>query len=340
MPRPKLPYVHKQTTRHGKTVYYFRHGKGPRIRLPDKYGSREFVAAYRAALAGEAQPSQTKYAANTLGWLFDQYKASSKFKSLAPSTQQMRHNIMARIAANAGGARLADITPKVIRKGREDRSATPEAANNFLKVLKAVYSWALEAGLVETDPTRDVKKISVKTDGFRVWTADEILAYEQRHPVGTMARLALDLLIYTGMRRGDVVHIGPQHVIDGAIEFKTSKTATTVHLPVMEPLRRSIEATATGETTFLLSGHNKPFASPAAFGNWFRDRCEEAGVPGRAHGLRKAAASLAAERGATEVELMAIFGWTSNKVATVYTRAASRKKMGLKGGEKLSRSPE
>jgi hypothetical protein len=38
------------------------------------------------------------------------------------------------------------------------------------------------------------------------------------------------------------------------------------------------------------------------------DRCFEARVPGRAHGLRKAGATVAANNGATAHQLMAMFG--------------------------------
>lgn len=71
------------------------------------------------------------------------------------------------------------------------------------------------------------------------------------------------------------------------------------------------------------------------FSNWFRDRCDDAGVPGSAHGLRKAAATRCAENGATASELMAMFGWTALQEAERYTRAAERKQLGLKGSEKL-----
>lgn len=62
-----------------------------------------------------------------------------------------------------------------------------------------------------------------------------------------------------------------------------------------------------------------------SFGNWFRDVCRAAGCPGSAHGLRKAGATRAAERGASERQLMAIFGWTTGKMAQLYTKAADRK---------------
>jgi integrase len=78
--------------------------------------------------------------------------------------------------------------------------------------------------------------------------------------------------------------------------------------------------------TFLINELGRPFTD-AGFGNWFRDRCVEAEVPGRAHGLRKAGATIAANNGATPHQLMAIFGWTTLKMAEVYTRAADQRRL-------------
>ena len=64
-----------------------------------------------------------------------------------------------------------------------------------------------------------------------------------------------------------------------------------------------------------------------SFGNWFTEVCRKAGCPGSAHGLRKAGATRAAERGATERQLMAIFGWASPRMAAIYTRTADRKRL-------------
>jgi len=46
-----------------------------------------------------------------------------------------------------------------------------------------------------------------------------------------------------------------------------------------------------------------------------------------AHGLRKAGATFAAENGATESQLKAIYGWKSAKMAAIYTRKALQKKL-------------
>lgn len=53
-------HISTETTRHGKTVYYFRIGSGPRVRLPDEYGTPAFWSAYAAALAGAAEVRERK----------------------------------------------------------------------------------------------------------------------------------------------------------------------------------------------------------------------------------------------------------------------------------------
>lgn len=346
MPRKRLPYLRREKSRHGKQKWFFRKGDGPRIRMPDAYDTgehSEFMTAYRAALVGEPvkQAPASRHNQNTLGWLFDMYQQSAKFQSLAPGTQRARANLIKGIVQKNGRVLLRNVTEKSIRLGREKRAATPEAANNFLKTMKAAFAWGIDSGLlddiIEADPAKNVKKIQNKTDGHHTWTVEEIERFEERHPVGTMARLALDLMMYTGLRRQDACRIGRQHIKDGEIHFRAGKNDEWIFLPVVDSLQQSINATKAGDLTLLLTERGKAFASAASFGNWFRNRCIEANVPGRAHGLRKAGAVLTAERGATVTQMMAIFGWTSEDMAILYTRKANRKKIGLEHGQLLDR---
>jgi len=62
-----------------------------------------------------------------------------------------------------------------------------------------------------------------------------------------------------------------------------------------------------------------------SFGNWFREACRRAGIPGSALGLRKCGATRAANNGATGAQLESLFGWKcGSKEAAVYTRNADR----------------
>src|SRR3546814_6251923 len=68
------------------------------------------------------------------------------------------------------------------------------------------------------------------------------------------------------------------------------------------------------DLTFIVGANGRPLTKES-FGNEFKSACKAAGVPGSAHGVRKIAATRAADNGATEAQLMAIFGWTDPKMA-------------------------
>jgi integrase len=184
-----------------------------------------------------------------------------------------------------------------------------------------MFGWAVEDGLMRVNPAREIRRISYATDGFHAWTPDEVCQFEARHPIGTKARLALGLMLYLGVRRGDIVGLGRQHVRAGWLSMVPSKTRyrrrTVSQKPVLPILADIIARSPTGDLTFLVTSFGRPF-TVAGFGNWFRDRCNEAGLPHcGAHGLRKAGAVLAAERGATTNQLMALFDWSTPGQAEV-----------------------
>lgn len=194
--------------------------------------------------------------------------------------------------------------------------------------MRGFFTWAIEVNLVSINPTTGVKLLKGENDdiGFHTWTEEELTRFEDHWPRGTRERLAFDLLLYTGFRRGDAVRVGRQHLRDGIITVRTEKTGDEVFIPILPPLAASIAATKTGDLTFLVTESGQPWVKES-FGNWFRQVCRQAGCPGSAHGLRKAGATRAAQHGATERQLMAIFGWSTGKMATHYTRAADRKRL-------------
>jgi integrase len=138
-------------------------------------------------------------------------------------------------------------------------------------------------------------------------------------------------MLFTGARRGDVVTLGKQHAKEGFLRYVPRKTRhqrmTISEKPILPVLADIIAKSPTGDLTFLVTKHGKPFTANG-FGNWFRDRCDEAGLPQcSAHGLRKAGATIAAENGATDRQLMAMFDWTTPSQASVYVRAADKKRL-------------
>ena len=337
MPRPRPPFLHREKTRHGKVVWVVRREHGARVRLRSEYDTKAFWEEYRAALSGVSPTAAKTPKAHSLAWAIDRYRHSSTWAALAPATRRQRENIYRAIVASAGAERLVDIDEGTIRDGRERRAATPHSANNFLKAMRGLFAWAMEHKHVTTDPTKGVTLLKGPNDdvGFHTWSEEELARFEARHAVGTRERLAFDLLLYTGLRRGDAVILGRQHVRDGVLMLRTEKTGEEVLLPILPALARSIEATKTGELTFLVTERGMPFVKES-FGNWFGDVCRKTGCPGSAHGLRKAGAARAADNGASDRQLMALFGWKDAKMAGHYTRKADRRRLAADAAKLLS----
>jgi Site-specific recombinase XerD len=328
MPRPRKPYVQREKTRHNKTVWYFRKGDGPRLRLRGDYESPEWLADYEAAMGvaqGDVAPA--KAVNGTLGWLIDRYCDSLTFANLAPGTQRARRSILTRVKKTGGNLRLGKVGRGMVVAGRDRRKDTPAAAANFVKAMKGLFAWAVEAEHMTANPIADLKNPAPKTDGHHTWTVEEVKQYLTHHRPGTRPHLALVLLLLTGMRISDAILFGRQHVRNGWVHYRSVKTGVEVDFPMLSPLEASIANTTTGDLTFLITENGGPFKSAASFGNWFRKQCVAAGVPGRAHGLRKAGATIAAENGASDQQLMAMWGWTDARQASLYTRKASRSKL-------------
>ena len=339
----EYPYLCKDRDRHGNIRYYFRRGGFPKVRIRERPGSQEFFNRYhelmRVGQQSALPTADESVKPGTYRWLCCEYLASKTYARLEPCTQRTRRLILDATYGEPlfpGSSKtfadfpLSRITSKSLRVLR-DRKGTPEGSNNRVKAIRAVFKWALNDERITTNPARDLEKVSAPSDGYHSWTIEEVEQYEARHPIGSKARLALALIMYTGVRRSDVVRLGKQHVRNGWFHFKQHKNRNrhpiTIEIPILPELQAVVEASPIGDLTYLVTDFGRPFAI-AGFGNKMRQWCNEAGlVHCSAHGLRKAGAAIAAENGATEHQLMAIFGWETIKEAERYTKAARRRKM-------------
>lgn len=324
VPRPRPPNLARETTRHGRVTWYVRTGHGKRVRLPDEYGTDAFWEAYRNGLSGKPAPAVAGPASGTLSWLVARYVASAEWSDLSAATRKQRHTVYRTVEATSGNQLLKMVDRAAILAGRDRRRDRPHAANNFLKAMRGLFGWAVERELVTADPTIGVRLLSGPNDkeGFHAWTEEELARFEACWAVGTRQRLAFDLLLYTGLRRGDVVRLGRQHVRNGEFTLRTEKTGTVVTRPVLRQLANTIKATKTGDLTFLVTERGTPFVKES-FGTWFGKACRLAKVPGAAHGLRKAGARRSAEAGATEAQLNALFAWApGSRESATYTKTA------------------
>ena len=215
------------------------------------------------------------------------YFASPAFRTLRLSTQRAYRGTIERLCKDHGDKRAADLRRDHVVKLMAARVEQPGAANGLRIALRVMMRHAIEIGLRADDPTREVRAIRIRTGGHHSWTDDEIAQFERYHPVGSRARLALALLLYTGQRRGDVIRMGAQHIRKGAIHVKQDAFSRWF-----------------GEQC------DKAGLSHCS-----------------AHGLRKAAARRLAEAGCTAHEIAAITGHASLTELVRYTRAVDQRRL-------------
>jgi integrase len=345
MPRDLPIHLYREITRHRRIAYYVRVGKQKRVRIRGEYGSAAFEAAYQAAITGIA-PKVGGPKAGSLDWLVGLYRQSKTsgtqvkgWLNLSTATRRQRENILRHVLEASGHKPFTSITQSHIEQGRDRRSATPAQARHFVDTMKGLFRWAKSKHFVKADPTQGVTAAKPKTEGFPVWAPEEIEQFQKHWPRGTRERVMFDIFIYTGLRRGDAAKLGKQHVKDGIISITTEKTKTRVDIPMLPDLRATLDAGPVGDMVYIATKRGGPMRKES-LGNYFREACVAAGINKSAHGLRKAAATHAAENGATVAELEAIFGWEGGKMAALYTRSANRKKLAAGAMAKVARRSE
>ena len=357
MPKPRYWGVEPNRNRHGRLRWYFRPDRSkPRIRLPDTYGSAAFEAAWQAAVAGEALPTPQilprqgrRTSRNSLGWLIALYLQNRAFtEELKPATQRPRRAMLQKLGAEKGHVDLGDVDKGVIQASVNARAAKPLMAGVWLYAVKAMFDWGtreytadLATGelkpIVPDNPCLGVRLPRApkpadpdEETGHPEFSDDNLDAFEVAYPLGTLERRIYEVIFCSGLRVGDAARFGRQHVMkDGSVRLKTEKTGALAEFDIVDRLRRALAAgphPPVGVPNFLATQRGKRW-DKNYLGSWFGERCRAIGLDRSAHGLRKSAARIAAEAGATEEMLMAQFTWSSPAMAHLYVRAARKKKL-------------
>jgi integrase len=350
----RLKHVNSFRDRHGRVRHYVRLPGRKAVPLPGLPGSEAYMSAYAVALADLDEPEigEARTKRGTLNAAIVAYYGSDAFKAVAPITQANRRAILERVRLEHGDKRFALLHPEHVN--RLLHGLKPYAARNRLKALRALMRFAVEVKLRSDDPTVNVKLARVgKTVGFIAWSDAEIKQYRDCHALGTVARVALELMLNVAARRGDACILGRQHVKNGRLSWRPHKTRRStgrkVTVPILPELQGALDAVPSDAMTFLTTDLGKPFASPAAFGNKFADWCKHAGLQDRlgddgvarslrAHGLRKSALRRLAEAGASAVELMSVSGHATISQVQVYIDEVDRERMAQSAMARISKA--
>jgi integrase len=256
----------------------------------------------------------------------DAHARRSGQDAFASGTQALWRQILERWREADGGKPIA-LLPKEFIVRKLD-GMKPHAARNWLKAARHLMAYCIEHGVIRHDPTAGIKRKLPRSDGDHTWSEAEVLQFETLHGVGSKARLALALGIYTAQRRGDVIRMGRQHIKDGVLSVTQEKTGARLSIPIHPELQQIIDATPTGHLTLLVTKSGKSYGA-GDFSEQFRAWCDAAGLPQRCtfHGLRKAALTRLADAGCSAHEIAAISGHKSLKEVERYTRNADQARL-------------
>ncbi|WP_207780822.1 hypothetical protein [Caulobacter radicis] len=177
----KYQYIHAFRDRHGNQRYYFRKSGQRRIAIHGLPESQEFHAAYQAALSGITAPTlfagERRTTPGSMQALITAYYQSGEFIALSDSTKKTYRGIIDRIRDEHGHKLVRDLEPKHVWEMRDQRSATPSAANTYIRMLRILMRFAIYRDMRSDDPTAVVKKIKNTSSGFRSWTEEDIAKF-------------------------------------------------------------------------------------------------------------------------------------------------------------------
>lgn len=320
--------------RHGKERFRFRRA-GYSVYLPHP-SDKLYKAAFDAAMARKPLAITPRAAPGTVSDTLPRFYESLAFKRGGDGWQKDRRRILETFRDEYGAFELRHFEPhlidRILERKLEQRVINGRkvggsaAALRLREQLLIYFRWAKKQKYIAINPVEDAETVSHKEVGYYKWTEEDIAKFRARWPIGSKPRLAMELVLWTGARRKDAHMMAPPK--GGRIGDTASKTGKEMDVKVAPKLQQAIEAMkVVGKDTLLVTEYGKPF-TVAGFGNWFKDKCRDAGLPQcSVHGLRKALARRAADLEATQQQIKALGQWSNDSEVKIYVDGANRRKL-------------
>jgi integrase len=265
---------------------------------------------------------------DTVGDIINAWQRSPAWRGLAEGTQANYVRALRYLAPTErllpDALRLRDLV--AIR----DRVATlrgPGAATAFVRTVSALFGWAVENGWMKQSPSSRLRRI--KGGHLPAWSeADAKLA--MAHLLEHLRR-AVVLALYTGQRRGDLVHLTWSAYDGRVLRLVQEKTKTALVIPCHPVLKAELDAwhATRTSTTILTNGKGLQWTGTNLSHQLGAALAAIPGVPPHRniHGLRKLAAASLANVGCTIHEIAAVTGHKSMAMLELYTASADQERL-------------
>jgi len=330
----KLPRVHR-VKKGGKVYRWHRVTRAALPNLPEDHP--DFIAAWAAEDAKTA-PKKTRAATGSIAAAWAAFHASDRFLVLSVDYRRVMRRHGETVAVAYGEAPMAALRDHHIKA--DLTKLRPHAANARLKMWRLLCLYASDVGLSKINACNGIgKRKAAKATSHAPWSAGEIEAYRARWPVGTVARLAMEVLFWTAARTRDAVRLAPSHVDhEGMMTFRQTKTGNLAHVPWSCDLpdwaagwgadRAVMHDCLKGHRGFTFLESAGRVRSFKGLSNLISGAAEKAGIVGKtAHGLRATRLTMIAEAGGSAHAIMAWSGQVSLSEAQHYTEKTDRKRL-------------
>lgn len=267
-------------------------------------------------------------AGDTVGDLIASWEDSPEWRALAESTKA-GYATYIRPLIGMERVRVKDITRREMIAIRNAIAAERGngAGTGFVRAASALFGWAIEAGHIEHSPMTKVKRLP--GGHLPAWSAADVemaLAALPEH-----LRRPVILALYTGQRRGDIIHMTWSAYDGTRIRLVQEKTAAPLIITVPYELKLELDAWRSAPVGKLILTNK--FGRPWQASNLSKQLGETlAKIDGfpphrNIHGLRKLAAANLAQAGCTLHEIAAITGHKSLAMIQLYTASVDQERL-------------
>ena len=324
MAKIRLPYVNRVMAK-GRVYYRYRRD-GTLISLPCDPSMPGFMEAYYRIHTGFETADNNKINAaipGSIAALISDFKKSAEFMGLSTRTKELYLAHLDDISTRFGKFQIKSMTRNVVMTYRDSMAENPGKANNAIKIMSRLYSFAIDRDMATVNPVSRVKKL--KLGSYRPWTIEEIEKF--RVNAAPHMRLALNLALYTGQRQSDVLKMRWEKIKDNGIEVCQKKTGKELWIPLHKNLQTELDQLPRTGKTILVTVNGNNYGNRDWFSAEWKKTSRKACLPEDCvfHGLRKTAAVFLAEAGCTNEQIKAITGHTTESMVAYYTRGANQK---------------
>ncbi|MCF6200198.1 MAG: tyrosine-type recombinase/integrase [Hyphomicrobiaceae bacterium] len=308
----------KKHLKDGTTRTYYYHRRTNK-RIKGEPETPEFLASYAEAAKFEERNR------GQLAWLITQYKKSSAYISLAPSTKEGDTRWIAEIEEKFGTMPIKALEDRRVRglfmKWRDEiGEKSPRQADYMWSVIRKIITQAVDRGYLNINHFNRPGKLYTTNRANNIWSRLDVEKFMLA--ARPEMQLAMMMALHTGQRQGDLLKLTWTAFDGGWLEINQSKGGSRVLIPLSENLLAAINKERRQAVTIMTSRKDLPWKADNFKQRW-RATARRAGIENLTfHDLRGTFITLLTQAGATPQQIATISGHSlpgSQKILDTYT---------------------